>query len=172
MLKRIPRQILAVNVYGYVVVAVIVVVAAALLLTADDLGLLDLGLLAALVGGAGAVWWRFHPRLPASQVLTVEDFLRLARANHLHTLLALESEYCAMCMAAGGRITALDGLDGLCIYRFSIHAAPGHALYAHFGGRLTPYYVFFDPQGTQIAAWHVALPTEHIMQTVQAARAA
>jgi thioredoxin-related protein len=172
MLKRIPRQVFLVNFYGYIVVAVMVVVAALFLLSSDDLYALDLVILAALVIGAGLLWWQFHPRLNVGVPDAADDLRAQIRRSGQHTLLAFESEYCPMCMTIGSRVTQLESVEGLRVYRLSVNSEPGQTLFREYDGRLTPTYVLLGPHGERLQEWVIALPVERILYAVRQQSAA
>jgi hypothetical protein len=167
MLKKIPRQVWLVNIYGYFVVAAVVVLVALVLLTQDDVSWLDVGLVVGVVAAFALVWQRLHPRLSVNVPPTGGDLLwKMGHSGH-YTLLAFESEYCPMCMAVGPRVAQLETVDGLDVYRLSVNREPGRSLFRQYEGRMTPTYVLVDPHGERIQEWIVALPIERILYTVR-----
>lgn len=167
MLKKLPRQVWLVGIYGYVVVAVVVVLVALVLLTQDNVSWLDVGLVVSVVALFTLVWWRAHPRLSVNVPPTGGDLLWQIGHSGKYTLLAFESEYCAMCMTVGARVDHLSEVDGLDVYRLSVNSEPGRSLFHQYDGRMTPTYVLVNPRGERVQEWVVALPIERILYAVR-----
>jgi hypothetical protein len=166
MLRNIPRQFVFLAIYGYLFVAAAVVVAALLLLNTENSLFVNLAIVAAVVAGLALVWWLRHPRLKP-QALDAAGLLREAISKEPYVLLAFESEYCGTCMAISGRITQLDNIKGLKIYRLSVNREPGQTLFKKYDGRITPTYVLLNDRGEVVQDWPVVLPIDRVLYAVR-----
>jgi len=171
MLKKIPRQIWIINIYGYFLVAGAVVITTVLLLNGDHLGTVDMLILVAVLAVLGAIWWRFHPRLNQIKPEQAPTFRDQLNNSATYSLLAFESEYCPFCMTIGGQVERLQNVDGLTVYRLSVTKEPGQSLYRDLDGRLTPTYFLLDRRGKLVQEWPIVLPVERIVYEVNRASA-
>lgn len=168
MLKRIPPQIRLPSRYSYVVASALILLAALLLLNQDrHLSGVDVALIAGLAAILALIWQRGHPRIDSGMLAAEGDVLRDIKRSGQFSLLAFESEYCAMCLVAGPRIEQLEKVDGLNVYRLSVNSEPGQSLFRQVDGRLTPTYILVDPHGNYVQEWILVLPIERILYAVR-----
>lgn len=162
LLKKLPRQVFYVNVYGYMLVAAALMGVALILLSIDSLAVLDavlfLGVVAVVIGAWGYFRPRFVKRLSPNADLLLAEIQMQGR----YALLSLESEYCPLCMTTGHRADQLRHMDNLTVYRLSIHSEPGRTLYLRLNGRATPTYYLISPDGDVLEEWPFVLPVDHL----------
>jgi thioredoxin-related protein len=165
MLKKLPRPLFIVYHYSYLILAAIVVLIAFALLNSDGLTLLELVILAAVIGLFVLVWWLFRTRQRKDTPVNATALLRAVKHSHKPALLVFESEFCVTSMLLKRQGSFLERMRPrpLEVYRVSVNREPGRALFKQYDGRITPTYILIDPQGNVIVRSALVLRKDSIM---------
>jgi thioredoxin-related protein len=165
MLKKLPRPLFVVYHYAYPILAAIVVLIALALLNADGLNLIEVVILAVLIGLFVLGWWLFHTRQGKDTPVNATALLRAVRHSHKPALLVFESEFCVTSMLLKRQGSFLEKMRPrtLEIYHLSVNREPGRTLFRQYDGRITPTYVLIDPQGNVVVRSTLVLRKDSVM---------
>jgi thioredoxin-related protein len=165
MLKKLPRPLFVVYHYSYPILAAIVVLIAFVLLNTDGLSLLELVILAVVIGLFVLVWWLFRTRQRKDTPVNATALLRAVKHSHKPALLVFESEFCVTSMLLKRQGAFLERMRPrpLEVYRISVNREPGRTLFKQYDGRITPTYLLIDPQGNVIVRSALVLRKDSVM---------
>lgn len=164
MSKLFNTLFLIVSRFAYPVVTGFVVLVAAALFSQGGFSLVELLILAGLVGAFVVIWWRFHARQSVNVPDNAPDLLTSIRGSGKYAMLAFESEFCISSMTVGQRLAALEAAypETFHVYSLSIFKTPGKELFEDYKGKSTPTFVLVDPDGKMVMNWPLVLPIEHV----------
>ncbi len=170
MLKKIPRPFFWVfNSFALIPIALIIlIVVYAVRYAADNMSLIDWGVLLALVVLMILLWWALHARAARGLPVNATALLRAVKHSHKYALLAFESEFCPLSMTLGRQAGWLEKHHpkDLVVYRLSVNHEPGRTVFKQYNGRATPTYILIDPHGEVVKEWTFVLPAGRVANQI------
>jgi hypothetical protein len=165
-IKSFPRQVFWFSIVSMFMPYTAIMIIAGVLLSQDGALQLfpDVLVFIAISVITAGIWWVLHMRQQANTPPSENDFLTMLKRTNKYSLLAFESEYCALCLTTGNRVNELESFDPehLNVYRLSVTQEPGGTLFRRFEGRMTPTYILLDPGGHVMEEWALALPIQRV----------